>query len=440
MGRRQGVLLVIPVVVGLLIHLLSGHSQPSPVLRSTSIGSGSFLALLNAGSHRLYIHTFGDNVLHILDTRTGLAMHPEDPVARSTGPMAIDDHFGQAFIGPDPDNTIEILDARTFAILHSVPIYRVTGPDPLFDEQTDRLYLDDPNSPILSIVDAASGMLRQVPACITPQALMALSHATQHLFESCTDGTTEMFDAHSGRLLRTLNTSSLGTCTCGILDDEMTGRIFLPAADALGVLDARSGNLLRRVPVQSWNLGTINLDGHTGTIGTIDLDPHTGNVVMAPYADPGLGHSASHVFVLDGRTGAILHRWPVPRTPTAVMVNPVTHHLLVTSAGPTDVFGVPLGAGSLSVLDPSSGASLQQIEMGILPASMFFDLRSGHLFVVNFTSDMQQGALTRTYPDSWWSQQLRHVKGVAAWLPFKAPAPPTPPTDVTVITLDLSRL
>jgi hypothetical protein len=45
---------------------------------------------------------------------------------------------------------------------------------------------------------------------------------------------------------------------------------------------------------------------------------------------------------------------------------------------------------------------------------MFFDLRSGHLFVVNFTSDLQQGRLTRTYPDSWWSQQLRHVKGIAA--------------------------
>jgi hypothetical protein len=48
--------------------------------------------------------------------------------------------------------------------------------------------------------------------------------------------------------------------------------------------------------------------------------------------------------------------------------------------------------------------------------------------------------LGRSYPDGWWPQLLRDLKGRAGWLPFTPPASPLPPLAVTVTMLDLRKL
>jgi hypothetical protein len=146
------------------------------------------------------------------------------------------------------------------------------------------------------------------------------------------------------------------------------------------------------------------------------------------------------VLVLDGRTGAVRHRWPVPENPTDMQVNPLTGHLLVTSIGAVDGRGNPLGDGILSVLDPTRGTVLRRIQVGILPGAMIADPRSRHLFVVNFATDLYGNSLARTYPDGAWPRLLRGLKGLAGWLPFKSPDPPAPPLSSTVTMLDLSTL
>jgi hypothetical protein len=264
------------------------------------------------------------------------------------------------------------------------------------------------------------------------------SHPDEHLFLSCSNGTTDMRDARTGRLIRSLNTAGLGNCICRRIADDLTGRVFLTGATALGVLDARTGALVRSLLIGSWDGAAFELDGHAG--GDVEADPRTGDVVVAPYVGPARGAPSREVLVLDGRSGAVLHRWAVPENPLALLMNPRTGHLLVTSAGPTDSLGEPLGDGTLSVLDMGRGSILRQVEVGIVPGSMFADRNAGRLLVVNYTTDLGSYPITRSYSDGPWPHFLRQLKGWVGWLPFSAPQQPTPPVDVTVTTLDLTKL
>jgi DNA-binding beta-propeller fold protein YncE len=203
------------------------------------------------------------------------------------------------------------------------------------------------------------------------------------------------------------------------------------------VVDAHTGALVRTLPIGTWGGGSFEFDAHTG--GVTELDPRSGNVVVAPYVSPP-ARAAREVLVLDGRSGAILHRWPVPENPLAVLVNPLTHHLLVASAGPVDSSGEPLGDGTLSVLDMGSGAIVRQVEVGILPGELFADRRAKRLLVMNRTTTLDGVPIQRAYSDGWPSQALRALKHTFGWLPYSAPDAPVPPTDITVSLLDLTKL
>jgi DNA-binding beta-propeller fold protein YncE len=163
-------------------------------------------------------------------------------------------------------------------------------------------------------------------------------------------------------------------------------------------------------------------------------------LVIAPYRVPGKGPGEREVLLIDGRTGKIKQSWPVPENPLAVLVNPLTGHLLVASAGPVDTAGQPKGDGTLSVLDMGSGSILQQVTVGLLPGELFDDRTAQRLLVINRTTTLTGGALVRSYGDNVWSQELRSLKHQVGWLPFTAPAVPVPPTDITVSVLDLTRL
>jgi DNA-binding beta-propeller fold protein YncE len=204
------------------------------------------------------------------------------------------------------------------------------------------------------------------------------------------------------------------------------------------VVDARTGAVVRTLLIPTWDGGSYELDAHMGA--TTDLDPHSGDVVVAPYRAPGTGAGERVVLLLDGRTGTIKHQWAVPENPLAVLVNPLTGHLLVASAGPADANSQPLGYGTLSVLDMGSGAVLQQVQVGILPGELLADRKTQRLLVINRTTTLNGATMFRSYGDGFWSQGLRSLKHTFGWLPFSAPAVPLPPSDITVSLLDLTRL
>jgi DNA-binding beta-propeller fold protein YncE len=322
-----------------------------------------------------------------------------------------------------------VLDSRSGALFHSFP-----GPVDMLtlDEATDRLFSVPGDASALLVIDARSGrILHRSPICSAVAPALVIGAA--RLFVPCADGTISLFDARSGRPAGNF-TTSLGACECPIIPDPVTGRLFWPAGAGLAVLDARRATLLGTLPVQVWTGGAFKMFPHP-----IDVEPGTGDVLVAPFTPAGTGTPAQAVLALDGKTGAVKHRWPVDPNPLSVLINPLTGHVLVTSAGPVDLLGQPLGNGILTVLDPATGATLKRIDVGITPGGLTIDVHSQRLFVCNYTTDLDGNMLYRRPLESWWARAQRRLKQAMGWLPFSAP-PPAVPGHASVTVLDAAQL
>jgi DNA-binding beta-propeller fold protein YncE len=412
------------------------HNDASPVLATVAVGSGGFNASLDEWTSRLYVFTFG-NGQYIVDTRTGALEAPNDVAAQQDGGPA--NHLApQLVTGSSDGQNLLIVDDRSLKLRYKVPV-NVSNTTWFLDDATSTFYVID-QAGAISIVDVPTGRIvaHASQRCALGSGNPVLAHSANHLFLSCADGSTEMHDARTGKLLRTIPIHRPGDCTCRRIADDLTGRVFLPSANDFSVVDSRSGALVRTLPMQTWSGGSFEFDSHTGAV--TDLDPRSGDIVVAPYRSPSSGLPEREVLLLDGRTGAIARRWPVPENPLAVLVNPLTGHLLVASAGPIDAQGEPLGAGTLSVLDMGSGATLQQVSVGMLPGELFADRRAKHLLVMNRTTTLDGNPLQRPPTDNLWPRALRSLKQTFGWLPFSAPVKPSPPRSFTVTLLDLSRL
>lgn len=430
--RRVRLVVLLSVAIGAGGGYWLLTRDPDPVLRTVTLAAAEpRFASLDEGLGRLYIQSNdSSHTLVAVDTRTGAPVPLGDALGQATGLPSVDHQSGHLFtVGAQLDQYL-MIDIRTNALIKAIPIPGQGGfMGETFDGQRDRDLLTFLDTPVLLAIDARTGrILRTVPSCES-SAAPALSRSTQRLFEFCQDGRVLIFDSASYRQVASLSAPAFGASSINPARvDEATQRLFVLGDRGFGVLDAGNGALLRTLPIiPYWS-------------DSEDILPGTGEFVTGLYADPSLRRPPRAVAVLDGRTGAILHRWPVPANPVAVLANPLTGHVLVASAGPWDDSGEPDGYGTLSVLDPRTGRILRQVETGVLPAWLAADRATRHLFVVNFTSTKDGQGVSRSYPDGWWPQTLRRIKSMFGWLPFKAPDPPPPPVYATVMMLDLTKL
>src|SRR5262249_10653831 len=128
------------------------------------------------------------------------------------------------------------------------------------------------------------------------------------------------------------------------------------------------------------------------------------------------------VSVLDARSGALLRTIPVGPGPAGWNPGPLavderTGRVFVAMKGvfvPSrlDPQAPPLftGAGTLDVLDATSGDVLSTVRLGVAPVSVTLDTRTGRAVVVDAGG-------TRRLPDPWtWVPS-----GVRRWIPFLPP-------------------
>lgn len=428
MKRRMllGLLATMAALIVARVTLWSGHGA---VLRTVTLGIIPTSMLLDEASGRFYVADGTTPQLTILDAETGAPVSSSGPLAQSVNvPLAV--HRSGHLFAADGHGTLLLLDLRTSAVIRtvSVPYSWATA-----DEATARLYTVDGEATVLSAIDGRTGRVVGQAAACSAVAAPLLHGAGGHIFVPCSGGTVAVFDGRGGRRTGTIETG-LGACECPLLPDTRTGRVFWPAGVGLAVLDARKAALVGTVPVQVWTGGAFKLDSHPA-----DVDPRTGDLLVAPSA-AGTGPAAETVLALDGRSGAIVHRWPVAANPTSILVNPLTGHVLVASAGPIDALGQPLGVGTLSVLDPASGALLQRVPLGLMPGGLIADRRTSRLFVANYTADLNGSVLWRRYSERWWPRVLRALKDRLAWLPFDAPPKPPPSDHPSITMLDLRQL
>lgn len=433
--RRVGLLLTGVAVCGVAV---ASHGEASPILRTVMVGGDPEQSLtVDDQTSRAFVFNRFNNTVSVLDTATGALVRTVS-VGASFAFFAIDRPTGHVFLGSGGDGTISMLDAHTGRVMRTV-----TDPDNdvrrlAVDERTNRVFVGG-NGNAVTVLDGRTGaILQHLAVCGGPFAV-GVSERTGHLFAKCNDGTTDMFDARSGRVLHHNPTNS--GAYCSVVVDERTDRVVETGNSSADLLDAHTGRILRRWAFPA-SPATLNfclstaVDTRRGWIYTI-LDPST------PGFDPSSGLSATNqVAALDGRTGAILHRFPVPGNANALVVDSQTGHVLVDSVGPLDRNGFPTANGTVSILDGATGRVLRTLPVGFAPSDMAVDVLHRRAVVVSSYSDVNgNGNLVTWRPrESWWPQMLRRIAHVICCLPFRAPAPPAPTTDGTVTTIDLTRL
>jgi len=175
-----------------------------------------------------------------------------------------------------------------------------------------------------------------------------------------------------------------------VATDERTGRVFvltdhLPTSgghpivgpSSVVVLDALTGAVL----------SLVRLDGRAGALAVDEQDGRVfvlGAVATVPGALP-FPFGRGSVSMLDATTGRLLGVTPVGVTPTALAVDARSRHVFVATEGPfTDrLSSTPTAPGTVSILDAGSGQMVETVGVGVAPAGVAVDPRSGHAFVVN---------------------------------------------------------
>jgi len=311
-----------------------------------------------------------------------LVLGGTDAVLRTTplaspdavGPLAMDEHAGRALVGCVARPTLSLIDTHTGALLKTVGL--------------------------------GSGWCRAVTVAVAVGCTFVLQTA---LTNAGSSDNVSMLETRTGMLLRILKVPLVPTASAV---DEQGGHVFVASeglqkgsgntlgAGVLSVLDARTGTLIRRVPLGVHPVAVAVDDktrrvfvvnggqvGPTGLgVGTITvLDADTGDVKRTVMVGRGAGAIAvdektarvfvtcedSHsVSVLDARTGAVLKTIGVG-FPRAVAVDEKAGRVVVANAAPATV----------SLLDATSGAVLHTLEVGGAPDGVAIDARTSRAFV-----------------------------------------------------------
>ncbi len=148
-------------------------------------------------------------------------------------------------------------------------------------------------------------LLRRIP--VPDPAAFAIDEQAGRAFVAgggpVTAGYVATLDARDGRLLRR---AQVGIESYTLALDPFTGRVFVGnyTSGTVSVLDARSGALLRAIPVGG-SPGLMVADIATGRIFVLIANAERGSGGPSP--------SGGWVGVLDARTGDVLRRAPFPR-------------------------------------------------------------------------------------------------------------------------------
>lgn len=223
---------------------------------------------------------------------------------------------------------------------------------------------------------------------------IAVSSETGHVFVTDgNNGTVLMLEAGNGRVL---HTEAVTAAPSTIVVDERVGRVYVldDQNPAMSVLDARSGRLLNTVtlgdPMFAYQSPRLPL-----------VDARTDRAFVARY---GSADSKGYVDVLDARTGNLLRVVSVGKFTEAAALDERTGRVFALNQEHRDsrCQCLPLGNGSVSVLDAANGQVVRTVPLGRSPRQPIVDVRDAYALVPDSRGvevlDARDGRLLRTVP------------------------------------------
>jgi YVTN family beta-propeller protein len=251
----------------------------------------------------------------VLDEATGAML---DGQAIPASALAVDERAGTV-IASGPAG-VTMLDAANGRYLRTIPT-GVTPSAVAVDTRTDRAFVVDEGSNAVFMLDTRSGAVVGARRMLMTPALVAVDATTDQAFVTTDSPFVDVLDTHSGALVRTAVLRASGG---PLLVDGGSGHIFVlaPGGASVTMLDRRSGLVLRTIPVGQFPVA-------------IALDPRRGRVYVASRDSASSFNptNTGSLSVIDARSGAVLRTIPVGVDPMAVAVDPESGRVFVATRG-----------------------------------------------------------------------------------------------------------
>ena len=189
----------------------------------------------------------GRSTVALLDTRSGAVLHTV-PVGIGATAIALDEPRGYVFVANSDDATVSVLDARTATVVHTVAV----GLHPCalaVEERSGHVLVANEHDGSVSMMEARSGrVLRTLAVDMNPWSIAVDQHTDrifvsmgEGLWPSATPGRVQVLDGHTGQRLRTV---AVGLGPTALAVEERSGHVFV--ANGYGT-PASSGGMSRLV-------------------------------------------------------------------------------------------------------------------------------------------------------------------------------------------------
>jgi len=354
------------------VHLLDARTgQPLGVLSLPAGESVAQFAVVPQTS-RVFVLTPARH-LYVFDARTGrrvaasvLSRGAGVPPAAPANPadtLVVDQRTGRVVATESDQGTVFALDGASGHVLWATALPARGGPPPVLwlpvvDEQQGHLFVDDTRSGTVRMLDLRSGRLGHYTAHVNPGRVDMLAVGRTGRIFVFDGGRVSVLDAMSGRLVRA---GSLGAVyqfgPARVV--QRTGSVLIQdsSTNTLLLLDGTSGRIKRTV--------------HLASFAMLTVDEHAGHILI----NSAVNGRTSPIAVLDARSGNVLRPIPISVGPglSAVAIDDRTGEIAVVSDRPMTVPDrwawvpsrlrsvvpflrrpAPTQGASLSIIDPAS--------------------------------------------------------------------------------------
>lgn len=338
MSRKQilaGLAMVMILAGGLWTRL--ADETHSPILQTIPLGGIPAALAVDGRTRRVFVISAYGGESRLLDARTGATLRTLPVVGAA---VAVDEQSGRVFVtGPAG---VTMLDATSGRVLRVTGIAVAPG-SVAVDAPAGHVFVANPANNTVTMLDAATGAVLHGTAVVLTPLSVLVDPRTHRAYASSDSPLVAVIDTRSGSVLGA--TAMRGLPNPAVMDGA-TGRTFIadPQGTSVSVLDTTSGAALRTVTVGSFPVA-VTADAATGrafvlarstanpikSVGPVPVDLEFGlNGTTNPTAPGG-------VYILDGYSGAILHRLPAGLSPIALAFDRYSGHLFVANG-----FGVQI--------------------------------------------------------------------------------------------------
>lgn len=366
------------------------------------------------------------------------------PDAADAGAASVDERTSRVFVVRPFVNTVAILDARTSALLHIVPVGRGSNEPPriVVDTQADRVFVVA-NGTIVALDARVGVVLHRFGANILS---LAVDEAVGHLFSIDDIGSISTWDARSGALLRT---TRIGRGLASMVTSGTTARVFVQGDSTITMLDSFSGRLLQTLTPSISHSATMVMDNMNRYLLVVDppmgriilFNAHTGATDHVIAVDPAtlleypleIDELNGRIVTIgaDGVSGMIqtrlfdLHRGGTMRTVSldstaqAIMVEQRTGRVLIADSNRAT------NAGQVIVLDGRTGRVIRVMAVCVGPQTMADDVQTGRVVVTC--------AGGYVYPADGWSWMPPWLRQLLPFVPHGSLPAQMMPSGVSII-------